>query len=106
MLIKRLLQKNGYCEISLITTDNTILKKFWGRKPSGALTSIKDMKNVRHRARSDVEKFLKINDLRPAKLINKGDIVNLTYELNSLQLVVTLESLEDGRLGEKIRLLK
>ena len=89
---------------SLITTDNTILKRFWGRKPSGVLTSIKDMKNVEASRSLRRGEILKINDLRPAKLINKGDIVNLTYALNSLQLVVTLESLEDGRLGEKIRL--
>ena len=48
--------------------------------------------------------IVKINDLRPAKLIGKGDIVTLTYVLNSLELVVSLESLEDGRLGDKIRL--
>ena len=52
-----------------------------------------------------IGEIIKINDLRAAKLVKKGDIVTLTYERNSLQLVVTLESLEDGRLGEKIRLV-
>ena len=47
---------------------------------------------------------MKINDLRPAKLVSKGDVVTLTYVLNNLELVVSVESLEDGRLGDKIRL--
>ncbi len=89
---------------SLITIDNTTLKRFWGRKPSGVLTSIKNLKDVEASRSLRRGEILKINDLRPAKLVNKGDIVTLNYELNSLQLIISLESLEDGRLGEKIRL--
>lgn len=101
---KAIATKERILRNSLITNDNTVLKRFWGRKPSGVLTSIKDMKDVEASRSLRRGEILKINDLRPAKLVSKGDNVTLTYELNSLQLVVSLESLEDGRLGEKIRL--
>ena len=89
---------------TLITSENTIIKKFWGRKPSGALNSLKNMENTEISRSLRSGEIVKINDLRPAKLISKGDIVTLSYVLNSLELVISLESLEDGRLGEKIRL--
>ncbi len=89
---------------NLITSENTILKRFWGKEPSGILKSIENIENVEVSRSLKPGEIVKINDLRPAKLIGKGDIVTLTYVLNSLELVVSLESLEDGRLGDKIRL--
>ena len=88
-----------------ISKENVSVKTFWGRKPTGALTTTHDLENVEVTRSLRIGEIIKINDLRAAKLVKKGDIVTLTYERNSLQLVVTLESLEDGRLGEKIRLV-
>ena len=88
----------------LITSENTSRKRFWGREPSGALKSIKNIENMEVSRSLRQGEIVKINDLRPAKLVSKGDVVTLTYVLNNLELVVSVESLEDGRLGDKIRL--
>ncbi|MEY4013653.1 MAG: Flagella basal body P-ring formation protein FlgA precursor [Pseudomonadota bacterium] len=48
---------------------------------------------------------IRLQDVRPALLVRKGDIVQLQYaQVPGLSISIRVEALEDGRMGQRIRL--
>jgi flagella basal body P-ring formation protein FlgA len=88
-----------------LTADNTQLQAFYGNLPKDALLSSQDIVQMEAIRAIRSGQLLRLSDLRPAALINKGDNVTLTVGSGWLSISVTMTALESGKIDQQIALL-
>lgn len=88
-----------------LTADNTQLRAFYGNLPKDALLSSQDIVQMEAIRAIRSGQLLRLSDLRPAALINKGDNVTLTVGSGWLSISVTMTALESGKIDQQIALL-
>lgn len=88
-----------------LTADNTQLQAFYGNLPKDALLSSQDIVQMEAIRGIRSGQVLRLSDVRPAALINKGDNVTLTVGSGLLSISVTMTALESGKIDQQIALL-
>jgi flagella basal body P-ring formation protein FlgA len=88
-----------------LSAANTQLKEFYGRLPDDALLLISDIVQMETIRPIRVGQMLRLSDLKPAAMINKGDSVTLTVEAGLLSVSVAMIALESGKIDQQISLL-
>jgi flagella basal body P-ring formation protein FlgA len=88
-----------------LTADNTQLQAFYGNLPKDALLSSQDIVQMEAIRGIRSGQVLRLSDVRPAALINKGDNVTLTVGSGLLTISVTMTALESGKIDQQIALL-
>lgn len=88
-----------------LSAANTQLKEFYGRLPDDALLLISDIVQMETIRPIRAGQMLRLSDLKPAAMINKGDSVTLTVEAGLLSVSVAMIALESGKIDQQISLL-
>jgi flagella basal body P-ring formation protein FlgA len=88
-----------------LSADNTVLKEYYGNLPEDALLSRKDIVQMEAIRSIRTNQLLRLSDLRPAAMINKGDNVMLSVGSGLLTISVTMTAMESGKMDQQITLL-
>lgn len=88
-----------------LTAENTQLETFYGKLPKDALLSRQDIVQMEAIRGIRSGQVLRLSDVRPAAMINKGDNVILTVGSGLLSISVTMTALENGKMDQQIALL-
>ncbi len=85
-----------------ITDLNVHLRKFWGSRPAGSITSKKTLRLTQSARTLKEGDILRFSDLKPALLVKKGDNIVLLIEKGALQVSVGVEALANGKINDII----
>lgn len=88
-----------------LSADNTVLKEYYGNLPEDALRSKNDIVQMEAIRSIRTDQLLRLSDLRPAAMINKGDNVMLSVGSGLLTITVTMTAMESGKMDQQITLL-
>ena len=88
-----------------LSADNTVLKEYYGNLPEDALLNRKDIVQMEAIRSIRTNQLLRLSDLRPAAMINKGDNVMLSVGSGLLTISVTMTAMESGKMDQQITLL-
>jgi flagella basal body P-ring formation protein FlgA len=88
-----------------LNAENTQLETFYGKLPKDALLSTQDIVQMEAIRGIRSGQVLRLSDVRPAAMINKGDNVILTVGSGLLSISVTMTALENGKMDQQISLL-
>jgi flagella basal body P-ring formation protein FlgA len=88
-----------------LNAENTQLETFYGKLPKDALLSTQDIVQMEAIRGIRSGQVLRLSDVRPAAMINKGDNVILTVGSGLLSISVTMTALENGKMDQQIALL-
>ena len=88
-----------------LSADNTVLKEYYGNLPEDALRSKNDIVQMEAIRSIRTDQLLRLSDLRPAAMINKGDNVMLSVGTGLLTISVTMTATESGKMDQQITLL-
>ena len=92
--------KNVIDKGNRITEKNVNLRQFWGKKPAGLVFNRKSLRLTQAGRTIREGDLLRTSDLKPAILVNRGDMVLLSINKGALQLSVSVEALGNGKKGD------
>ena len=92
--------KNVIHKGNRITEKNVKLRQFWGKKPAGLVFNRKSLRLTQAGRTIREGDLLRTSDLKPAILVNRGDMVVLSINKGVLKLSVSVEALGNGKKGD------
>lgn len=84
---------------------NTAIDGFYGDLPSDAVLALTDIGSMEATRNLQANQVIRLSDLKPSPMFNKGDRVQLTISRGALKVTVDMLALEPGRMDQQVDLL-
>ena len=102
---RALVIQKGLARGQVITPENAVIADYYGKLPTDALSdydSVEQMHTIRNLRAGAV---LRLSDLTPSNVINKGDDVQLSISNGALEVTLTMTALNNARLEQRVILM-
>lgn len=88
-----------------INSSNVQINNYFGDLPSDIALKLADITHMEAIRNLKAEQLVRLSDLKPSAMFNKGDSVELTVSRGILTLTVDMLALESGRMDQQVDLL-
>ena len=88
-----------------INSANAETSNYFGHLPSDVALKLADVANMEATRSLKADQLIRLSDLRPSAMFNKGDSVELTISRGILTITVDMLALEQGRMDQQVNLL-
>jgi flagella basal body P-ring formation protein FlgA len=88
-----------------INSANAETSNYFGHLPSDVALKLADVAHMEATRSLKADQLIRLSDLRPSAMFNKGDSVELTISRGILTITVDMLALEQGRMDQQVNLL-